>query len=148
MLLKVTLITQVSTYQDITCVGSAKSWLRTSREWIEIVGSRQLPRHSGPGAVTAISTPPSHSQPSVHRELDVDWFVLPTPHFTENLNFDIVTVVTLVTHKSCLTSFDKKKRNKIREQKMPRTFGRNMKMKKITHLRILSSLFTSDCSRD
>jgi len=73
---------------------------------------------------------------------------LPTPHFTENLNFDIVTVVTPVTHKSCLISFDKKKkRNKIREQKMPRTFGRNMKMKKITHLPILSSLFTSDCSR-
>lgn len=34
---------------------------------------------------------------------------LPTPHFTENLDFDIVTVVKLVTHKSCLISFDKKK---------------------------------------
>ena len=73
--LKVTLITQVSTYQDITRVGSVKSWLRTSREWIEITCSRQLPRHSGPDAVTAISTPPSHSLPTVHTELDVDWFV-------------------------------------------------------------------------
>lgn len=75
---------------------------------------------------------------------------LPTPHFTENLNFDIVTVVTLVTHKSCLISLDlkKKKREKIREQKISRTFERNMKMKKITHLRILSSLFTSEFSCD
>jgi len=50
-------------------------------------------------------------RPATHSPLSTEsWTLtalfLPTPHFTENLNFDIVTVVTIVTHKSCLISFD------------------------------------------
>jgi len=75
MQLKVTLITQVSTYQNITCVGLVTSWQRTSREWIEITCSRQVPRHSGPDAVTAISNPPSLPVSIVHTKLHVDWLV-------------------------------------------------------------------------
>jgi hypothetical protein len=51
------------------------------------------------------------SRPTTHCPLSTQsWTLtvlfLPTPHFTENLNFDIVTAVKLVTRKSCLISFD------------------------------------------
>lgn len=53
--------------------------------------------------------PASHG-PQSTQSWTLTGLFLPTPHFTENLNFDNVTVVTLVTHKSCLISFDLKKK--------------------------------------